>query len=172
MREPDRDFTEFVAYRSSALLRTAYLLCGGDRGAAEDLLQDVLERVYPRWRKISGNPEGYVRAALANAATNRWRRKARRVTEAPLEHAVSAGVAGHEQGVLARDQLVRAMHDLPPRMRTVLVLRFFEDMTEAQAADVLRCSVGTIKSQTSRGLAKLRELVAEPDLARGVAEGV
>lgn len=169
MREPDRDFTEFVLYRSSALLRTSYLLCGGDRGAAEDLLQDVLERVYPRWRKISESPERYLRASLANAATNRWRHRARRVTEAPLDHAASAGVAGPEQGVLARDELVRALRQLPPRMRAVLVLRFFEDMTEAETAAALRCSTGTVKSQTSRGLAKLRELIADAEQASVVA---
>lgn len=162
MREADSDFTEFVAYRSSALLRTAYLLCGGDRGAAEDLLQEVLERVYPRWRKVSDRPEAYVRAALANAATNRWRHRARRVAEAPLEHAGPAGVSGHEQGVLDRDQVVRGLRRLPPRMRAVIVLRYFEDMSEAEVAAALRCAPGTVKSQTSRGLAKLRELMAEP----------
>lgn len=166
MREADRDFTEFVLYRSSALLRTAYLLCGGDRGAAEDLLQDVLERVYPRWRKISGAPEGYVRAALANAAASRWRHKARRVAEAPFEDALAPGDRGHEDGVADRDHVIHVLRQLPPRMRAVLVLRFFDDMSEAETAAALRCSVGTVKSQTSRGLAKLRELMHDAEPAR------
>src|SRR3954447_25168747 len=81
----EADFTDFVTHRAPALLRTAFLLCGGDRSAAEDLLQEVLERVYPRWRRIGDRPEAYVRAALANAAANRWRARARRVTEVPLD---------------------------------------------------------------------------------------
>jgi RNA polymerase sigma-70 factor (sigma-E family) len=163
----DGEFEQFVNGRSSALLRTAYLLCAGDRGAAEDLLQGVLERMYPRWRRIRTSPEAYARVALANAAANRWRRKARRVREEPLEAAWAGGsagagsaydaVAGPEQRTAERDLAVRALATVPPRARAVLVLRFFEDMTEAQVASALDCSVGTVKSQTSRGLAKLRE---------------
>jgi DNA-directed RNA polymerase specialized sigma24 family protein len=69
----EADFTDFVTHRAPVLLRTAFLLCGGDRGAAEDLLQEVLERSYPRWRRIRDAPEPYLRAVLANAAANRWR---------------------------------------------------------------------------------------------------
>jgi DNA-directed RNA polymerase specialized sigma24 family protein len=78
------DFELFVASRSTVLLRTAYLLCAGDRAAAEDLLQDVLERMYPKWRRLKGNPEAYARVALANASANRWRTRSRRVRETPL----------------------------------------------------------------------------------------
>ena len=155
----DVEFEQFVSSRSRTLLRTAYLLCGGDHGAAEDLLQDVLERMYPRWRRIRGEPEAYARAALANAAANRWRRKARRVREAPLDAAAYEGVAGPERAVTDRDLVVRALGTLPARTRAVLVLRFFDDLSEAQAATALGCSVGTVKSQTSRGIAKLRELL-------------
>lgn len=156
----DAEFADFVTHRSPALLRTAYLLCGGDHAAAEDLLQEVLERVYPRWRRIRTHPEPYVRAALANAATNRWRHRSRRVTEAPLDwDGPQPEVAGPEQYVLDQDLVVRALAALPPRMRAVLVLRFFDDMSENETATALRCGVGTVKSQTSRGLARLRELM-------------
>jgi len=150
-------FEEFVNARSPGLLRTAYLLCGGDRLAAEDLLQDVLERMYVRWRRIHGAPEAYARRALANAAANRWRRRARRVRESPLE-AAGAAVGGPEQSVVDRDEVVRALAALPPRMRAVLVLRYFDDLSESETAAALGCGVGTVKSQTSRALARLREL--------------
>ncbi|MEE6260022.1 SigE family RNA polymerase sigma factor [Plantactinospora sonchi] len=163
MGAPPTDFEEFVSTRSQTLLRIAYLLCGGDRGAAEDLLQDVLERMYPRWRRIKGQPEAYARAALANGAANRWRRKARRVREAPLDAAAYEGIASPESAVADRDLVVRALAALPAKTRAVLVLRFFDDLTEAQTAEVLGCSVGTVKSQTSRGIGKLRELLGQED---------
>lgn len=155
-------FDEFVATRSPVLLRTAYLLCGGDHGAAEDLLQDVLERVYPKWRRIRSDPESYVRAALANAAANRWRRRSRRVSEVPLLAGAGPSVPGPERGVADQDLVVRALAALPARMRAVLVLRFFDDLSEVDTAAALRCGVGTVKSQTSRGLARLRELLENP----------
>lgn len=155
-------FDEFVATRSPVLLRTAYLLCGGDHGAAEDLLQDVLERVYPKWRRIRSDPESYVRAALANAAANRWRRRSRRVSEVPLLAGAGPSVPGPEHGVADQDLVVRALAALPARMRAVLVLRFFDDLSEVDTAAALRCGVGTVKSQTSRGLARLRELLENP----------
>jgi RNA polymerase sigma-70 factor (sigma-E family) len=160
----EADFTDFVAHRGSALLRTAYLLCGGDRGAAEDLLQEVLERVYPRWRRIQDRPEPYIRASLANAAANRWRARSRRVSEVPLDEATDTTRTGHEQQIVEHDRVVRALRELPPRMRAVLVLRFFDDMSEADVARALRCSTGTVKSQTSRGLARLRELLGDPSV--------
>jgi RNA polymerase sigma-70 factor (sigma-E family) len=152
-------FEQFVTARSPALLRTAFLLCGGDRGAAEDLLQEVLERTYPRWHRIRDNPDGYVRAALANAATNRWRHRARRPREQPLSADIEPPVGGPEQAIVDADQLVRLLARLPGRMRAVLVLRFFDDLSEAETAAALGCGVGTVKSQTSRGLARLRALL-------------
>src|SRR5262245_12065519 len=149
----EADFTDFVAHRAPALLRTAFLLCGGDRDAAEDLLQEVLSRVYPRWRRIQDKPEPYVRASLANAAANRWRTRSRRVSEVRLEEAATITRAGPEQQIVEQDRVVRALRELPPRMRAVLVLRFFDDMSEADVAKALHCSTGTVKSQTSRGLA-------------------
>lgn len=157
----ETEFAEFVTHRSPALLRTAYLLCGGDRGAAEDLLQDVLERTYARRGRVRGHLEPYVRAALANAAANRWRGRGRRVAESPLERAAEPGVGGPEGPVADRDQVARALAALPPRMRAVLVLRFFDDLSEAATAAALGCSTGTVKSQTARGLQRMRDLLGD-----------
>lgn len=166
----EADFTDFVTHRSPALLRTAYLLCGGDRGAAEDLLQEVLERAYPRWRRIRDKPEPYLRASLANAAANRWRRRSRRVSEVPLTDMSAPVGPGPEQQIVNQDLVIRALHTLPPRMRAVLVLRFFDDMSEVDVAKALRCGVGTVKSQTSRGLARLRELLNETELPPSITK--
>ncbi|SDF98373.1 RNA polymerase sigma-70 factor, sigma-E family [Lentzea fradiae] len=155
-----QDFEDFVALRSQSLLRTAYLLCGGDRGAAEDILQDVLMGMYGKWRRIKTSPEAYARASIANAAANRWRRRARK-PEAPFEHAETPVTAGHEQRVVNSETVVRALAQLPKKMRAVLVLRFFDDLSEADTARALGCGVGTVKSQTSRGLARMRELMGE-----------
>lgn len=160
MGAAQEDFVDFVAHRSGALLRTAYLLCGGDQGAAEDLVQDVLERAYPRWQRITGPPEAYLRAALANAATNRWRARSRRVAETELLEFHQPRIAAHDTAIADRDEVVRALAKVPPRMRAVLVLRFFDDLSEAQTAAALNCSVGTVKSQTSRGLDALRKVLA------------
>jgi RNA polymerase sigma-70 factor (sigma-E family) len=163
MRHDKDDFINFVSHRSSELLRTAYLLCGGNRSAAEDLLQDVLERAYPRWHRIQGPPEPYLRAALANLAANRWRRKSRRVVETPIDDGIQPPVAARDTEIVDRDQVVRALGTLPPRMRAVLVLRFFDDLSEAQTAAALGCAVGTVKSQTSRGLDALRKVIVTED---------
>jgi RNA polymerase sigma-70 factor (sigma-E family) len=166
----EADFTDFVTHRSAALLRTAFLLCGGDRNAAEDLLQDVLERAFPKWRRIKGRPEPYLRAALANTAANRWRSRSRRVREVPLHDQTPPALPGPEQQVVEEDRVVRALQALPPRMRAVLVLRFFDDMSEADIAKALRCSTGSVKSQTSRGLARLREVLDDSELPGPVHE--
>lgn len=155
-----QDFEDFVALRSQALLRTAYLLCGGDKGAAEDILQDVLMSMYGKWRRIRSSPEAYARAGLANAAANRWRRRSRK-PEAPLELGAVPTARGHEQQVVDADSVVRALAQLPTKMRAVLVLRFFDDLSEAETARALGCGIGTVKSQTSRGLARMRELMGE-----------
>ncbi|WP_246843446.1 SigE family RNA polymerase sigma factor [Allokutzneria sp. NRRL B-24872] len=163
MATVDDGFVEFVRERSSTLLRTARLLCAGDQGAAEDLLQEVLARVYCRWNRIVGDPEPYVRTALFNAAKHRWRRRSRRVAEARWDETVVGDHMPHHDGpedqLAARDEAMRALARLPPRMRAVIVLRFFEDFSEEQTANVLGCSAGTVKSQTSRGLSKLRGLI-------------
>ena len=163
-------FDEFVQARSPGLLRTALLLTGQDRAEAEDLVQLALERAYRHWARIcrSGEPERYVRKILANASADRWRRLRRR-PELPLREA-AADPAGPDRSreIDDRDFLLRALAALPPRQRAALVLRYFDDLNQAEIADLLGCSVGTVKSQISRGLARLREETAghdEPDPA-------
>jgi RNA polymerase sigma-70 factor (sigma-E family) len=164
-------FEEFVQVCSPRLFRTALLLAGQDRAAAEDLLQLALERAYRHWGRVchSGEPERYVQRILANASNDRWRRAARR-RERPLLPS-DAGPPAQDQSdaVAERDYLIRALAVLPPRQRTVLVLRYFNDLPEAEIADALGCSVGTVKSQVSRGLARLRDIAgpgAEPSAAQ------
>ncbi len=155
---PDADdFAEFVAARSAALLRTAYLLTG-DRHEAEDLVQTALIKVVPRWGRLR-EPEPYVRRVLVNESISRWRRRRWRETSVPEVR--DAPLPGHD----VDEQLVlrQALARLAPRQRAVVVLRYFDDLTEAQTAGVLGISVGTVKSQSRDALARLRELV--PDLA-------
>ena len=153
-------FEEFVQDCSPRLFRTALLLAGQDRAAAEDLLQLALERAYRHWARVcrTGEPERYVHRILANASNDRWRQAARR-RERPL-HPGDADPPAQDQSdaVAERDFLMRALAALPPRQRTVLVLRYFNDLSEAEIADVLECSVGTVKSHASRGLARLRDI--------------
>ena len=143
-------FDEFVAARSRALLRTAYLLTH-DHSLAEDLLQTSLTRAWFAWRRIQGEPEPYVRKILVNTYATWWRRKwnGEQPTEEVPERATPEPPA-------EPTDLWTAMERLPRRMRAVVVLRYFEDLTEAQTAEVLGCSLGTVKSQTSKALAKLR----------------
>lgn len=131
----------------------------GDRSAAEDLLQDVLERMYVAWPRID-DPAAYARRALVNASTNRWRLRGRR-PERPLDDAPEPLVSDRTEEHGRRDELVRAVACLPPRQRAVVVLRFLEDLSEAETARALGCTAGTVKSQTARALAKLRDLVGE-----------
>lgn len=147
------EFDAFVVARSTALLRTAYLLTH-DHGQAEDLLQTSLTKAYFSWNRISESPEAYVRKILVNTYATWWRRRwnGERATEVLPE----TGVADRSDDVSAGHDLWTAMDRLPRRQRAVVVLRYFEDLTEAQAADLLGCSVGTVKSQTSKALAKLR----------------
>ena len=146
-----------VAERGDALLATATLLAGS-RTAGEDLLQAALERVLRRWSRVRGDPEGYVRRTLYHLAVDQWRLRRRR----PEVHlAVEPPVADEAGAVQLRRALVQAMAALPPRQRAVLVLRYWEQLSEAEAAEALGCSVGTVKSSASRGLARLRELTAD-----------
>jgi RNA polymerase sigma-70 factor (sigma-E family) len=162
----DMPFEDFVAAASSRLFTLAMLVCGRHRAEAEDLLQGVLERAYRRWGRIcrDGDPERYVRRMLVNASVDRWRRLRRRPelpVRAPDAGQVLADQSVADQyGVVAdRDQLLRALSTLPARQRAVIVLRYLEDLSEAQTSVVLGCSEGTVKSQASRALANLREAV-------------
>ncbi len=156
----EEEFREFVAARSTALLRTAYLL-SGDWGAAEDLLQITLTKTYLAWRRLGHIEavEPYARRVLVNTSTSWWRRRwhGERPTEVLPERPVSDGLDAR----LERDALWRHVKELPARQRAVLVLRFYEDLSEADTAVLLGVSVGTVKSQSSRALATLRSRLGE-----------
>ncbi len=147
------DFAGFVAARSQRLLRTAYLLTQ-DRGTAEDLLQTALAKSWQAWGRIDDDPEPYVRAVLVNTYTSWWRRRWRGeiASGEPPEVAHPDPAAGIEE----RHALWQALARLPRRPRAVIVLRYLEDLSEAETARMLGVSVGTVKSQTSRALAALR----------------
>lgn len=152
-------FREFVLARQQALMRTAYLLTG-DAHLAEDLLQSVLAKVAGQWPKLSrgGNPEAYTRKALVNQYIS-WKRRSR-PEELPSADPPERGVS-HDDETLDRIVLRQTLAKLTPKQRAVIVLRFREDLTEAQTAEVLGCSVGTVKSQTHHALARLRALAPE-----------
>lgn len=146
-------FTEFVRARGAALHRTAYLFTG-DWALAEDLLQTALTKAYPRWERIAaGDPEAYVRAVVANTYATWWRRRWR--GEVPHDDLPEHG---HDDwpAVDQRDALRAALARLPRKMRAVVVLRFHADLTEEAVARALGISIGTVKSQTAKALAKLR----------------
>jgi RNA polymerase sigma-70 factor (sigma-E family) len=142
---------EYVRSRHAELLRFAHVLCG-DPHLAADLVQDALERVGVAWQRIQrqDDPEGYLRRIIVHRYVSRWRalRRERLVADLPERRHIDAEPADRELwGLLAA---------LPPRQRAVLALRFYEDLTEAHIADVLGCSIGTVKSTSSRALSKLR----------------
>jgi RNA polymerase sigma-70 factor (sigma-E family) len=147
-------FAEFVAQRSQRLLRTAYLLTR-DWAYAEDLLQTALVRAWSVWSRIEDDPEPYVRRVLINSYFSWWRRRWRHA-EQPVAELPDHPLADETALSDERQRVWLAMGRLPRRQRAVLVLRYFEDMTEAQIAGVLDISVGTVKSQANRALAKLR----------------
>jgi RNA polymerase sigma-70 factor (sigma-E family) len=152
------------------MLTMAMLLTGHNRADAEDLLQTVLERAFRRWRRIcrGGDPGSYVRQMLVNASIDRWRLLRRR-PEQPIDSDDSlpavAGLFRPDQSaaIADHDLLWRALAQLPPGQRAVLVLRYYEDLTEAQTAALLGCSVGSVKTQASRALDKLRGIVGIAD---------
>jgi len=147
-------FEEYVAARRTALLRTAYLLTG-QHADAEDLVQMALVKAVPHWRRISDDPEPYVRRILAREATNRWRR--RRWREVSLDVLPET----HNEGTdpTDREVLRQALMRLSPRQRAVVVLRYFDDLTEQQTAEVLGIGLGTVKSHGRDAMARLRELI-------------
>jgi RNA polymerase sigma-70 factor (sigma-E family) len=161
-REEELDFEAFVAASGHRLLRTAYLLVG-DLHTAEDLLQTALERTARRWGRISGVPEAYARTTIANLATDRWRRRSARPPEVFIDPPEGVGT-DFTTDVVVRDALIRALNTLTRRQRAVLVLRYFDDLTEPETAAALGISVGTVKSCASRALDRLREVAASQGL--------
>lgn len=153
----DRDLEALVADHGQALLRTAYLLCG-DAKRAEDLVQSALLKALRRWRKVDApvNAYAYLRRIVANEYVS-WRRL-RSSGERPVTHERLDGTTTDvASAVDDRDEAWRLLATLPKQQRAVLVLRLYEDMTDADIADVLGCAVGTVRSHASLGLATLRE---------------
>lgn len=159
-RPVDVDFTEFVQGHATALLRTAYLLTG-DQGYAEDLVQTALAKVYVSWTRIREPAaiEAYARRVLVNTAMSWWRQRLRRGEH--LDHGripeltASAGTDEIDE----RARVWALVRNLPLRQRAVIVLRYYEDLSESETADVLGCATGTVKSQTHRALGSLRRML-------------
>ncbi len=151
-------FEEFVAGRGQALQRFGYALTG-DWALAEDLLQTALARAYPRWSRIQrDDPEAYVRKIMLNTWSSWWRRRWR--GEVPSGQLPDAAGPDNYSSVDSRQALRAALAKLPPRQRAVVVLRYHQDLSEAQVAALLGVTVGTIKSQAAKALATLREQAA------------
>ena len=151
-------FAEFVAARSAALHRTAYLMVG-EHALAQDLLQEALTKTYVAWSRLRdvANAEAYTRRVITTTAIS-WRRK-RSWHEQPhdeLPERAPAGPSSDDQ-VATRAWVWAALQQLPPRQRAAIVLRYYEDLTEAQTAAAMGCAVGTVKSQVSQAIKKLRE---------------
>ncbi|MFG2055285.1 SigE family RNA polymerase sigma factor [Micromonospora sp. NPDC048930] len=160
-------FAEFVTARSGALLRSAWLLTG-DAGLAEDLLQTVLARAWRRWDRIAagGAPEAYVRRALMTTYVSWWRRRWR--VETPTASMPDPVAVGDVSGELAaRDALQRALAGLSRQQRAVVVLRYAEDLSVEQTAEVLGCSPATVRVQAHRAIRALR---ANPQLHPRIEE--
>ncbi|MFD6713085.1 RNA polymerase subunit sigma [Micromonospora sp. TSRI0369] len=158
------EFDLFVRTRTPALLRSAYLLTG-DQHLAEDLVQSALARTHRAWNRLheTGNAEAYTRKVMYHLQVSWWRR--RRVAESmPGDVPEPRGgdsALDHAQQTTLRLTLRAALSRLSPKQRAVLVLRFFEDRTETEAAELLGVTVGTVKSQTSKALTKLRSVAPE-----------
>lgn len=169
-----QEFDAYVDARASALARRAYLLTG-DAHLAEDLLQDSLARVAQHWTSIErrGGPDAYVRKVMYHRAVDQWRR--RRITEVmtdqPETHEELRGPYDAEETVVRRLMLRDALARLTPKQRAVLVLRFYEDLSEVETAAVLGCSVNTVKSQARHALARMRALAPELEEAFTTARG-
>jgi RNA polymerase sigma-70 factor (sigma-E family) len=156
----ESEFDAFVAGSASRLFRTAFLLTG-DQRAAEDLLQDALLRVWSRWSRVRAaeHPLAYARRILVTTSVSRWRATRRRISGERLvaEPPDTASTSQPSRD----DELWQAVLSLPPRQRAVMVLGYYEDLTDADTADVLGCTVGTVKSQRAKALRSLRVQLAE-----------
>lgn len=161
----EAEFHEFVVARWPRLVRTAYLLTG-DRHHAEDLAQATLARTFQGWSRVraSASPDAYVHRIMVRCNAGRFRK--RRVVE-HLGELPERGMSDATEQVEQRRALVAALQDLTKKQRSIVVLRFWSDLTEVETAEVVGCSVGTVKSQTHRALAKLR---LHPALRAAVSE--
>jgi RNA polymerase sigma-70 factor (sigma-E family) len=154
--ELDAEFREFMHARWPTMVRLAYGMTG-DQGHAEDVAQTAFARAYASWPKVrrTGNPDAYLRRIVVNENRNRFRKQrvTERLTDSPPESWTADATGRYDE----RSALIAALQRLGPRQRAVIVLRYWMDLSEAEAAAVLNCSVGTVKSQASRALAALRQ---------------
>ena len=166
--EDQADFVEYVRARQQGLIRFAYLLAG-DHHTAEDLVQTALAKTFLTWGRLRdrGAVDAYVRRIIVNENASLWRRAWRR-KERPSQDLPET--AARRGDVEQQDAMWRAVQSLPTKQRAAVVLRYYEDLSEAETARVLNCSLGNVKSQTSRGIAHLRASLAEnPDLLGGAS---
>ena len=163
-----QDFDRFVAETTDGLLRTAYLIVW-DLPDAEDLVQETLLKVAGRWPKVSrmDHPAAYARRILVNLALDGSPKRSRRRAE--LSETRSGDAFAPVASLDTHDELHAALAALPPRQRAVLVLRYFLDLPEAEVAAALQCSLGTVKSTASRGLARLEQTLRPTNDARSIA---
>lgn len=165
MRHSDeQQFNAWVTRSSPRLHRVAFLLTG-DWQAAEDALQESLASAARHWSRIAetGNPDAYVRQVLVNRVRRRWRRHSSR--ERAVAEPPTGSVSDGAQQRADRDELLEALRRLPARQRAAVVFRYFEQLTEAETAEALGCSIGTVKSQTHRALATLRSTIEAQEKA-------
>jgi RNA polymerase sigma-70 factor (sigma-E family) len=157
-RHSDEEFTELVHASWPALYRTAYLMLG-DRDLAEDLVQTALAKTYASWGRVRdvGAARGYARTTMVNTAASWFRKKGWR-NEHPTE---TLWDQTYDQDPSVRPTIMHALAQLPPRQRAVVVLRYYDDLSIADTAKALGCAEGTVKSQTSDALTRLRTLLGE-----------
>jgi RNA polymerase sigma-70 factor (sigma-E family) len=157
------DYRSFVQRRAAPLHRTAYLLCG-DWHVANDLVQETLAKAFRHWRRVrrADNPDAYVHRMLINEANQHWRRHRKVVPFVAGVHDPS--IPDVSEQIVERSALLRALLALPPRQRATVVLRYLADMSERETAEVLQCSLGTVKSQTSRALDTLKTFLDRTEL--------
>jgi len=157
----DADYAAFVEAAWHRHLRTATLLTG-DRHRAEELLQDCLVKLYLRWRRVAaGDPHAYLRRMLANGNISWWRRRRRELLTPDMPDAIDQRADPSGTPHEPYEELRRALLALPRHQRAVVVLRYVEDLTEKDTASVLGCTVGTVKSQNARAMARLRTALQE-----------
>ncbi|MFF1655786.1 SigE family RNA polymerase sigma factor [Streptomyces sp. NPDC058252] len=168
----DEEFQSFVIGRWPRLMRTAFLLTG-EQHAAEDLVQSTLEQVYVAWRRVGAadDPEAYVRRVMINAHARKHRRKLKEFLAPKDDSDLTHELPDSGDRIAQADDrsaLLKALSELPARQREAVVLRYWEDLSESQTAEAMGCSVGAVKSNAAKGIAKLRAI---PGLAEMVTHG-
>ncbi|WP_194897484.1 SigE family RNA polymerase sigma factor [Catenulispora pinisilvae] len=166
-RSQTDEFERFVAARWSALNQLGSLLTGGDRQRAEDLVQEALVKLWSAWSRVADEaPEAYARTVLVRLAARSARR--RWWGERPSEQVPEVEAAGDlSASVAERTKLEAALAQLPPRQRAAVVLRYYQDMSESQVAEMLGAPIGTVRSHTRRGVERLRQIFADVNETAG-----